>query len=144
MQCVIQIKSDEQRLRLIQRDVSLELLLGTGNASLLRYVFGQIKSQQRAKDKWLSVRDNVKDGKWSNFHDACKGGFDGGSVECVKLLLNEIYDSDEQKAMLWNKQDRHLQTPLYCAVQSGKYKVVEWMLHEMSQHQKEQFFNTPS
>ena len=129
---------------MIQSDVSLELLLKTGDASLLRYVFGKIKSKQRAKDKWLSVRDNAADGKWSNFHDACNGGFDGGSVECVKVLLNEIYQSDEQKAMLWNKQDHRLQTPLNHAVKSGKHKVVEWMLAEMSQHQKEQFFNTPS
>ena len=89
------MKSDEDRIKLIDRSISVENVLMTGYAKLLEYILKimslekerlqlildespdkkglklkerKLRRQLNIKEKWLAVGDNEHDGRWSNFH----------------------------------------------------------------------------
>lgn len=136
------ITSKERIKKLIDKEYTLYNLMGVGDADLLRYVWDQLKSNPKAKEKWLAKGDAREDGKWSNLHDACCLGKDkGGSVECVKELLS-FYGEEKEQEQLWQKQDRRLQTPLFHAATNAMYNILEWRLSAMSEDKKAEFFTS--
>jgi len=163
------MQSDEQRVRLIIRSITVEEVLQTGYAKLLEYIRetmqserdrlqlilshgtdgngvkvkkSQVQRQMQFRQKWLAVGDSKHDGRWSNLHEACSSkAMIGGSVECVDALLS-FYESDDGKEQLWKKNDLKLQTPLFNAVNEGNYRIVRWILEQMSDEDKVTFFTT--
>ena len=56
--------SRQKRHKLILKEYTLENLLTVGDAELMRFVWDQLRTNQKAKEKWLSRRDNYNEGKW--------------------------------------------------------------------------------
>ena len=61
---LINIKDKERRNKLIEKVYTCYNVARTGNHELLSFVWDQLKSSERVREKWLAKRDNHDDGKW--------------------------------------------------------------------------------
>ena len=50
--------------KLILKEYTLYNLINIGDANLMRFVWDQLKTNQKAREKWLAKRDNHNEGKW--------------------------------------------------------------------------------
>ena len=56
--------SRQKRHKLILKQYTCENLLRVGNAELMHFVWDQLQTNKKAKEKWRSRGDNVNEGKW--------------------------------------------------------------------------------
>ena len=56
--------SRQKRHKLILKQYTCQNLIRVGDAELMRFVWDQLKTNKKAKEKWRSQRDNANEGKW--------------------------------------------------------------------------------
>ena len=62
------IQVRERRYKVIEKQYRLYNLLKTGDVNLLQFVWDQLKSNPKLKEKWLAEQDTLQNGKWYAFY----------------------------------------------------------------------------
>eukprot|EP01083_Nonionella_stella_P006032 17453_1 len=106
-------------------DITFHRALGLGDMECLQVVFDQLKRDKKIMQQLL---DSVH-----NFYFACSGG----SLDCLKLLISEC--DKKQRANLWIK-DYCFGMPIVGAIRAGSPECTSFLLCQMNDDQKQEFF----